>query len=309
MVCVALATACVPSPSELLEDGAGADLRPNDPSTDTGDNGRSPRKIGVATWNVQRYFDTRCDTGQCGRGDYEALPTPEEFQRRGGEIAAAIRALESDVICLQEIENQASFDEIVATLGADFPVAIFGETGAAASVDVAVVARGRLKRVSTHRQTPLERPDGSATIFARELLEVEVDLEGRRVIILCAHFKSKSGDDAGRRVAEAIGAHQIALDTAAEHPNALVILGGDLNDTPGSEAIDALVAEGHLLRVAEDLGGDDWTYVYDNTRLALDHLMMVRGTGEYLPGTAHVLRGSNGSYQGSDHGALRAQFD
>ena len=212
-----------------------------------------------------------------------------------------------DVVLLQEVESQACLDEIARHLQDLYSVAELGEIGFAASVDVAVLSRGTLRDVRRHRDVPIERPDGSQTSFARELLEVEVRLDGRDVIVLAAHFKSKSGDDPGRRQAEAAAARAITVETAALHPDALVVLGGDLNDTPGSAPLDELLAGGDLLRVAEELGEDDWTYQWNETRSAIDHLLLVIGSGQYVAGSAEVMHDGRG-WRGSDHACLRATF-
>lgn len=264
----------------------------------------------VATWNVERYFDLRCDTGRCSPWDYEELPSPEGFATRGQELALAIEAMGADIVLLQEVESDPCLEEIQRNLTQPYPIAWLGETGGAASVDVAVLARGRRLEVRGHRHQAIPRAEGGSTTFARELLELHLELEGRHIIVFSAHFKSKSNDDPGRRLAEATAAHQIVRQTQEEHPEALVILGGDLNDTPGSAPLDALESDGALLRVASELSPEDWTYRWQNSGQAIDHLFLAReGGGAYLPGSAQVWRGTGGTgYAGSDHGALSASF-
>jgi hypothetical protein len=68
-----------------------------------------------------------------------------------------------------------------------------------------------------------------------------------------AHFKAKSGDDPPRRLAEAQASSRIVNEVALRLPDAVVLLGGDLNDTPGSPPLDALVVDGGLQRLADDV--------------------------------------------------------
>jgi endonuclease/exonuclease/phosphatase family metal-dependent hydrolase len=292
-------TALEPAPDLPSGDDAAPDLPLDEPTPVT-----------VATWNVERFFDLRCDSGRCGWGDYEELPTPEQFQAQAQRIADAIDALDADVVLLQEIESQECLDELQRLLPEPYPVAVLGETGGDASVDVAILARGELVRTRGHRDQPIPLDGGGTTRFARELLEVHLRLQGRDLIAFSAHFKSKSGDDPARRLAEARAARQIALDTSLEHPDALVILGGDLNDTPDSEPLGALTEDQRLLRVAEDIAPEDWTYLWQNRTQAIDHLLLATDArGQYLPASAMVLRGGRGdSYGGSDHCALTALF-
>lgn len=300
--------ACGPTLPDSEGTGSVADLRPGAPDTGADTFDPPPGEVDIATWNVRRYFDTRCDTGRCQRDDYEYLPSPEEFSARGEAIAEAITDLDVDIVLLQEVESQDCIDEISRHLGEEFTIAQIGEIGSPASVDVAVVARGELGDVRRHRHHAIERPDGSITSFAREFLEVELRVNHRTVIVFSAHFKSKSGDDAGRREGEAIAARRIALASAEANPGALVVVGGDLNDTPGSRPMDALLDAGDLTRVAEELGEDDWTYQWNETHSALDHLLLVVGSGGYVEGSAQVLRDGRG-WRASDHAALRATFE
>lgn len=77
-----------------------------------------------------------------------------------------------------------------------------------------------------HRDLVLYRPDGSRTSFSRELLEVHTTVEGEaRVIFFSAHFRSKSNDDPGRRLAEARATRVILGDVATANPDALVVYG------------------------------------------------------------------------------------
>lgn len=283
------------------------------PPPDLGPPGRT---VKVATFNVRRLFDTVCDSGRCGPDDFEYLPSRTDFLRKVEDVARGVVALDADVVMLQEVETQAALEAVVdllRTLGEPYPVAVLGELGEAGSVDVAVLARGRLVRAVRHRDdADLRRPaDGSRTSFAREFLEVEVDFEGDRVVAFSTHFRSKINDDPGRRQAEARAARDIVRARAGAQRDALVVLGGDLNDTPDSPPLRDLTEGGHLVRVAAELAPDDYTYDFNGQLDALDHLLVAteaRG-GAFVTGTAEVLRGRNGvGFAGSDHAAVRAAF-
>lgn len=282
-------------------EGGGLDLPPPAPSD-----------LVVATFNVHLFFDTRCDSGNCGSGDFESAPNQGQFDYRADEIGEALAAFDADVVLLQEIENQTCLDALQQRLGVGYPTAILGEIGYAASVDVAVVSRFESLEIRRHQDAPIELPNGEKTWFAREFLEVHLDADGHRLIVFAAHFKSKNDDDPARRLAEATRAREIVDASAAEFPDAVIVMGGDLNDTPGSPPIDALEAEGGLLRVAAELGTEDWTYEYDNELRAIDHLFLATAAtgGTYKAGSAHVFRnaGSDYGWGGSDHAAVRASF-
>lgn len=269
-----------------------------------------PEDMVVATFNVHLFFDTVCDSGSCGGNSFESAPTASAFAQRADQIAEAIAALDADVVLLQEVENQDCLRALSDRLP-DYPTAYLGETGFPASVDTALLSRFPLVEIRSHGEAPIPLPDGGETYFAREFLEAHFERDGRRVIAFVAHFKSKNDDDPARRLAEASEARRIVDAAADANPDALVIMGGDLNDVPGSPPLNAIEDTGGMTRVAAELGEDDWTYVFDSELRALDHLYLSNRSsgGSFVTGTARVFRGPDGSgWGGSDHASLRATF-
>jgi uncharacterized protein len=268
-------------------------------------------KIRVATFNVHRFFDTVCESGACDPGDYEALSSPQQLDVRAAQLADAIRALEADVISLQEIETQACLDALLARVGDAMPYGVLGEIGTTASVDVAILSKTPLEAVARHRaEEPLVLPGGTVTSFSRELLEVHVRAQGAKVVLFAAHFRSKVNDDPARRLAEAQASSRIVNALAVREPDALVILGGDLNDTPGSPALDALTVAGGLIRVADDLPlAEQATYIYQGQGQSIDHLLAAPSTAATrVPRSSRVWRAGTSGYGGSDHRALTSDF-
>lgn len=265
--------------------------------------------VRVATFNVQRLFDTTCDTGQCSPGAFEEQPSQAAFDANVRRLATGIAALEADVVALQEIETKPCLDALHARLP-DYTVAIHGETGAPGSVDVAILSKGTLLETRKHASKPIPMRDGRTTTFARELLEVHLAFGDRTVVVFSAHFRSKNNDDPERRIAEAIAARGIVAATAAEKPDALVVLAGDLNDVPGSEPIDALERGDLLVRIARELPPSlQATYVYNGQPEAIDHIFVAAGVSHfYVPGSVLVRKDGGRGYAGSDHGAVQADF-
>lgn len=275
---------------------------------------RRPGFIRVATFNLHRYFDTVCDSGQCGAGAYEDVMSQDMFDAVTAKLAAGIAKIDPDIISVEEMETQRCLDALVAklaALGKTYPIAHLGETGGAGSVDVAILARGTLTEIKTHRDVPIVEADGTMTTFTRELLEVRMTFGAQSVIMFGAHFRSQVMDDPARRLAEAKAAQAIVAKTSTDLPTALVMLGGDLNDKPGSAPINALEAGGALLRVASDLPVDaQGTYIYQGTDSALDHIFVgAPQKARYVPLSATVYRDDpRAGYAGSDHAALAADF-
>ena len=286
-------------------------LPDGDPDADTS---TEVPQISVATFNVDRFFETNCDSGACGAGDYEAQPSQVAYNERAAQIAAAIDAINADVVILEEIEMQQGLDDINARTKSPYPIHELGETGTSkGTVDVGILARGSLQNVYHHYNEPMSTADGTSTHFARDFLELRIKIGGRSVIIFGAHFKSKNSDDAARRLAEAKTAAKILRQVALQNTQSLVVMGGDLNDTPDSEPVSALINDANLLRTAADCTGSSCaTYYYSGQYQAIDHLLVSKDTqGLYVAHTTTSFRGGTGSnlgFAGSDHAALSATF-
>lgn len=281
------------------------------PDTDAGvDAGLEPLRLRVGTFNTHLFFDTVCQSGACAPADFEQAPTQAQFDTKADQLATVLRDLGVDVAVLQEVETQASLDALSTRLSGVFDSAVLGEIGTPGSVDVAVLARGDIEQVVTHRDSyPLYRPDGTRTVFTRELLEVHLRVDGVPLIVFAAHFRSKVSDDPGRRLAEAQGARDLVTAAAMANPGVLTVLAGDLNDTPGSPPLEALEGNSGLLRVARDLPADQQgTYPFGSTVEAIDHVLEATAPARYVPLSALVERLSR-TQSSSDHYPLRATFE
>lgn len=265
----------------------------------------------MATFNTHLFFDTVCQSGACAPADFEQQSSQAEFDAKADRLAGAVVALDADVIALQELETQASLDALLSRVAFLYPHGVLGEIGTSGSVDVAILSRTPLEQVKGYRaSTPLYRPDGTRTSFSRELLEGHVRVDGREVVLFAAHFRSKANDDPGRRLAEAQASRVLVTGVAGGLPDALVVLAGDLNDTPGSPPIDALTLDGGLVRAAADLPeADQATYVWNGRGEAIDHVLQaVTPACALVPRSAKSWREAYG-FGGSDHYALTAEFE
>lgn len=266
--------------------------------------------VTIATFNVRFLFDTECDSGRCGPNAFEQAPSQAEFDARIQEVAEAIDSLNADIVLLQEVEKQSVLDALNAALTESYPIAELGESGGSASLDVGILARGNLDKTQVYRD--LEEPAGGHDRFARQFLRADIDLHGERLIVFTAHFISKRSGNDDWRLAEAKEARKIVDDVAGAHPDDLIVMGGDLNDTAGSAPIDTLTGSGGLVRVA---AGQDimqvFTYVWNQRREDIDHLLLAPTPGgAYVDGTVHSVHDHNpAGLGGSDHGALVARFE
>ncbi|MEE2789364.1 MAG: hypothetical protein VX589_18645 [Myxococcota bacterium] len=268
--------------------------------------------VTLATFNVRLFFDDRCQSRDCPEG-FEEQPSTSVFQAKAKQLARAIDALAIDGICLQEVENQRALDAITAELEDDrLELSVMGTTDAGGGIDVAFTGRGDLLDVTRHRNRLAHTfANGETVGFVREFLQVDFNVDDTKVVMFCAHFIAKSGGedrfwrDPYRR-AEATAAHGIMKEVASDQPESLIVLGGDLNDVPGSTALSVFEDDSQFRRVAAELSdGRDATHQFG----ALDHLYLLEnGAFEYVPGSVQVLRSGQRGYAGSDHAALKASF-
>jgi predicted extracellular nuclease len=315
-VAVAFLAACSdpapqPAPATVFPPDAAVDS--SAPLVDGGVT-RRPGVLRVATLNTHRFFDTLCESGQCAAGDYEEAPSQAVFDAQVDKLAKGIALIDPDVISLEEVETDRCLTALatkLAALGKTFPIAHLGEIGSAGSVDVGILSRGTLGEIKTHRDTRIPLASGGTTTFSRELLEVHMTFGAKQVVMFAAHFRSQVADDPARRLAEAKAAQAIIAKTSTDLPDALVLLGGDLNDKPGSDAINALEAGGALLRVAKDVPADaQATYVFNGVKSALDHIFIgAPQASRYVAKSATAYKDDpRGGFAGSDHAALAADF-
>jgi hypothetical protein len=270
--------------------------------------GPEPTLRRFGTLNVLRFFDTTCDSGTCGGSAYEPSVSQDQFDGKARALTHAIEAMDVHFLMLQEVESAACMQALQERLGDRYTVAYLAETGTPASADVGVLAEGQLIDVVLHRQDPILRADGTTTTFAREFPEVHLTHHGQDIVLMPLHFRSKYNDDPARRLAEAEAAQRIATEVAAAHPDAIVVLGGDVNDGIGSPALLALEAGGLLDGVYDDLAAHKrWTYDYNSQHMMLDHLLLARdATGAWVAGETRVIREDIVGNWPSDHAGLIA---
>lgn len=315
-----LGGACAPpqppsglEPSRDARSDVGADAQPDarpgtqadaDPTCVPDPNGD---ELTIATYNTYLLFDTICDSGRCHTSDFEQKRTQQEFDERIAQVAAAIDALGADIVMLQEVEKQPVLDALNEALENPYPVAYLAESGYPGSLDVAVLARGEARDIMTYLQL-----EDSQQTFTRPLLRVDLQINCKSVIAFAAHFRSKVGDDPNRRLAEARTTRQIVGEVAAQNQDALLLLGGDLNDTPDSDMMQELTGNGGLVWVAEGKRLIDvYTIVHNSMRMQVDHLLLApSGGGAYVPDSVRSVHDHNPvGYGGSDHGALVGRFE
>jgi endonuclease/exonuclease/phosphatase family metal-dependent hydrolase len=192
--------------------------------------------IFLVSWNVQALFDGK-DSGR-EYAEYRASSgwTEEKYQARIISIAEAVKTLgESDdtaeprsqvpdIIAFIEIENERIMEDIAAA--ANYHWTFFASSPEAA-LGLGLVSRFPILNTKTHSA------HFEGTEIPRPVAEIWVDAEGRTLVLMVCHWKSKLGGDreteAARKAEAAIIARRLS-EIQATDAGIPVIVMGDLNE-------------------------------------------------------------------------------
>ncbi|HXR31524.1 MAG TPA: endonuclease/exonuclease/phosphatase family protein [Solirubrobacterales bacterium] len=182
-------------------------------------------------------------------------------------LAERIKALDVDVLCVQEVENLDALEDFVKFFRLNdegFEHLSLVEGNDKRLIDVGVISKLPLGEVSSwrHRTHP---DDPAETVFSRDLLQVEILEPKDRQPVLTVyvnHLKSQLADDEEevrkndrRRQRQA---ESIASIIEENPPGTPYLVVGDMNDTPDSPPLSALEEKAKLfdaLAKAEERGG------------------------------------------------------
>ncbi|MCW8821512.1 MAG: endonuclease/exonuclease/phosphatase family protein [Sulfurovum sp.] len=199
--------------------------------------------IKVATYNVENLFDAVYQGSE-----YEAyIPGKHNWNKRMVEIklnhtAEVICDLDADILGLQEVESDIVFQQLISRLdkvGCPYKYAAITHKKDA-SIQVALLSR-----------YPITKEDDiqvSYTAGVRNVLEVEVDIEGNPLTLFVNHWKSKAykGYESKRiQYAKALQSRIAKMPEKKEYIilgdfnsdyNAYLTLEDKINDTKGKTA-------------------------------------------------------------------------
>lgn len=285
-------------------------------------------EVTVMTYNVENMFDVFDDpyTGDEGTD----IKRRDEIE----QIAAAIRSADADIVVFQELENEYLLQGMVQTFLADQGYAYIAaqRTNSGRGINLGVISRYPITRLTSHRFRTLTHPDapGQTWRFARDAMQITLEVEGETVHIFNLHLKSNSsraGDENSKlmRTAEAIMVKSLIRSLLADDPEAYVLAMGDFNsnywvdprqqrDWPATAYLrEAEPDGGHIMIDAHEgmtheervtIPGDDryppatFDYVYASPALA----------ERLVEGSAFIINDPE-LVGGSDHYPVGAVFD
>ena len=248
--------------------------------------------------------------------------------------AKVIKAVNPDICCLVEVEDRVILDRFCAERlkwtknrrKQHYGYNMLIDGNDRRCIDVGLISKLPIGTVRSH----IDDATNGRAIFSRDCPEMEVKLaDGRPLWVLLNHLKSKgygsqATSDARRKkqasqIRKILPNHDLARD--------LVIVAGDLNDTPGSAPLKPLTGLNNLHDVLSGLpAADCWTYHYRRNE-EIDYVLVstpfqqaMTDSGVFRRGIHKLARYSNSNEtqfpsltsaanSASDHGCVWAEFD
>ncbi len=238
-----------------------------------------------------------------------------------------IDAVKPDILICVEVENRPTLqrfnEQILGSLfNLKFPHVMLIDGNDSRGIDVGILSKFPITSIKSHIDDLLN----GQPIFSRDCPEYSIELEKEKSIVICPnHFKSKRGGDddkaKARRLAQ--GQRAKAIAKAATKINPYVMIAGDLNDTPDSPTLQAIIdkdwkdIQSHSNYPTERPG----TYATGTASNKIDYMIMSHPLYECLLDVGIERRGTHhpklwDSFDGlteiteaSDHHCIWADFE
>mgnify|MGYP006424904095 CR=1 FL=1 len=221
----------------------------------------------LTNYNIENLFDDHDDPSLSGRDEDIDDRKPDH------ELAAAalaIREIDPDILCLQEVESRQALDWFVERylggMGYEHIVSI--DAGNSRGIENAVLSRHPIVHHENWPNKPLggvhpekygDKPNwyaGEPIAFRRSPLRVDVEIPGGEgaepwtLTMFVMHHKSGRYNDYWRE-AEARGTLKLIEEVQRRHPDRAITVLGDFNAQIGDTSVDLYLQNGF-----KDLFGD-----------------------------------------------------
>ena len=227
------------------------------------------------------------------------------------------------MIALQEVENEAVLRTLVRKHLRDmgYRYVLVEPTNSRYGLHLGVLSRKPIVTVTSHRLIDLPTPPHLVRRFARDLLQVCIQVSPANMLdLFVAHFKSQydSSQDPGSeqwRCAEATATwHRIRQTLHGDVGPQWVIVAGDLNDTPQSQVLQILLQDSKtgfplLIDLHRHLPRSKRiTYLRKRHRHTLDYLLASPSLARRVVAESAKVLTYPGLSNASDHAPVVATF-
>jgi endonuclease/exonuclease/phosphatase family metal-dependent hydrolase len=273
---------------------------------------KAPGAIRLTTYNIENLFDERDDLSLNDREDdwydrEDGVRAKPAAQREA--VAAAIRAIDSDIVAVQEIE---SFDALVEFremhlkgLGYDHAMSV--EVGSERGIECGVLSRFPIREVRAWPQMDLGgvHPDlygsqpnwnaGEPIVFRRSPLFVRIEVPaGARgnekpyeLGLFVVHHKSGKFNNYWREK-ETVAVARLVKDLEAREPGLNIAVVGDFNAETSDPEVRTYLDAG-LSQALESASGDSKTLTHSSGR-AIDFILVNQNLrADFVAGSAFAF--------------------
>lgn len=273
----------------------------------------------LTAYNIENLFDDKDDPTLTGRND-DADDTKPVHQMMA--VARAIEKLDSDVICLQEIESLEALlwfrDQYLADMGYEYVISL--DAGNSRGIENAVLSRFPLTNPvqwigkelgGVHPELYGTRKNflaGEVLAFRRSPLKLDVevpateDKEGYTLTLFVLHHKSGRYSQYWRE-AEAKMVAKLAHEIEKEHPGRAIVLLGDFNAQVSDESV-KIYLRGGFHDIFANAKGDSKSIVTHESSRRIDLVLANSAAMEYLDEDSAFVLGTAARPKGVDWRAL-----
>lgn len=244
--------------------------------------------VRIATYNVANLFDDK-DDPKLG-GQYEDMNSVKSKAELDG-VAAAIHAIDADVLVMEELESQDVLtwfrDTYLSDMG--YTSAISIDAGDPRGIEQGVLSRFPVVEPTVWLQMPLkgthpkgadDAPEGTPIVFHRSPFRVDVIVPaGARgnprdysFTVFTVHAKS-GRNSAYWREAEAAGTVSLIQTAMSDDPGRNVVVMGDFNAVQSDASFRAFVGSGLIDLFADRRPEDPATTTHESGR-SIDHILV-----------------------------------
>ncbi|KAL9649018.1 hypothetical protein ABK040_008396 [Willaertia magna] len=235
-------------------------------------------------------------TIQFGVNDLVAYSLEDEKSKQ--ITAESIKEINADILCLMEVESLQVLDLFneyyLKELGYTYTMLIDGRDPR--NIDVGILSKYPIVNVRSNRHA--KNPKTGKYIFARDLLEVDVDLDGKILTLYVTHLTSmsKGREETYKRRLDQVNYIYDRIEKVwkeREYKGDFIIC-GDFNDKNDEESsIKKLLNHSHLVEsITNSLPEEErWTHYYakESTYNQLDYFFLSKQLSEKNKSTKPVI--------------------
>lgn len=290
--------------------GGGGSTDATSTTGSSGGGGSVPGKpLVVMNWNVHNFFNDKKDSPLAD----EWVETTANYQKHLAAVGAVVKAMKPDVLVMQEVENMSVLKDLNdGQLGSAYSDLELIDANDQRGIDLGVMSKVKFDSVVSHKDDvfTLAGTNGPNYHYSRDCLELHLTFNGRKLVLLGVHFRSKvAPDDPDKRLAEAQHTRAIADALTAKDPSLAVAILGDFNDTPASTTYLAVQGKDYADAPNHIADADRWSMNYNGVHELVDHQFDDPELAKLLDVNSVTIRHGVDVDTASDHSPVMATYE